>query len=298
MKRGGAREPISGGPRDRGSDPGRRGRNRRPGGGGEGGRTAPPRDPGGGGASETIAGWHPVHEALRAGSRAIGRILIATDRHAGRIAEILRLAREANVPVTRVPAEALKRLLPPGVPHQGVVAEIAPKAYVEAGDLLEKVGSQDLFLVLDEIQDPRNLGAILRTAAAVAATGVFIPERRSAALGPAAVRASAGGVEAVPVARVTNLGKLLHQMGEAGVYRVGLDPAANDLHTSLPGDRPLALVLGGEERGVRPSVREACDLLVRIPIRGPVASLNVSVAAGIALYEVLRVRSFSIPGKA
>src|SRR5207249_8786691 len=133
-------------------------------------------------------------------------------------------------------------------------------------------------------------GAILRTAAAVAASGVFLPERRSAALTPAAAKTSAGGVEVVPVARVPNLVRLLERMRDLGILRVGLDVAANDLYTAIPGDRPVAIVMGSEERGLRRIVRSACDLLVKIPIRGPVGSLNVSVAAGIALYEVLRVR--------
>jgi len=173
-----------------------------------------------------------------------------------------------------------------------VAAEVAPKSYADEDDLLSRLDRDSLFIVLDEVQDPRNLGAILRTAAAASVSGLFLPLHRSAQLTPAAVRASAGGVESVPVARVTNLVRLLERMGEAGILRIGLDAAANDLHTSLPAsDRPIALVLGGEERGLRPTVRAACDRLVRIPIRGRVGSLNVSVAAGIALYEVLRVRS-------
>ena len=120
---------------------------------------------------------------------------------------------------------------------------------------------------------------------------MFLPLHRSAALTAAAAKASAGGIEAVPVARVENLGRLLETMAEAGIYRVGLDPRANDLYTTLPGDRPVALVLGGEERGLRPGVRDRCDLLVRIPTPGPVGSLNVSVAAALALYEVLRART-------
>lgn len=240
---------------------------------------------------ELLLGWHSVREALLARARHIGAILVSADRHDGRIGEILDLARAAGIPVRRVPLDALRRILPKGVPHQGVVAQVAPKAYAEADDLLGSVDGTTLFVVLDEVQDPRNLGAVLRTAAAVLSTGVFVPLHRSASLSAASSRASAGGIESVPVARVTNLSRLLESMGDAGVFRVGLDPAANDLYTSIPGDRPLALVLGGEERGLRPSIRRVCDLLVRIPVPGPVGSLNVSVAAGVALYEVLRVRS-------
>lgn len=247
-------------------------------------------------ASEYLIGWHPVHEALIAGSRRIGKILVSTDRHDSRVGEILELAKAARIPVRRVPFEALRRILPRGVPHQGVAAEVAPKAYTDADDLLSRIDRDTLFVVLDEIRDPRNLGAILRTAAAVACSGVFVPLHRAASLTPAASKTSAGGIESVPVARVPNLGRLLASMSEAGIVRVGLDPGANDLYTSIPGDRPLAVVLGSEERGLRPSIRSACDLLVRIPVPGRVGSLNVSVAAGIALYEVLRARAGASTG--
>ncbi len=181
--------------------------------------------------------------------------------------------------------------MPRGVPHQGIAAEVSPQAYHEPEELLDGVQERTIFVVLDEIQDPRNVGAIARTAAAVRADGLFLPIHRSAALTAVSARAAAGGLESVPVARVTNLSRLLREMGERGLFRVGLDPRANDLYTAIPGDRPLALVLGGEEKGLRPGVRGECDLLVRIPIPGPVGSLNVSVAAGIALYEVMRARS-------
>ena len=240
---------------------------------------------------EVVAGLHPVREALLAESRPIGRLLVAADRHDSRSAEILRLGKDRHIPIVRVPTAALDRLVPRGVPHQGVVAEVGAKVYVQASELLEGIVPGSLFLALDEVQDPRNLGAILRTAAAAGVSGVVIPERRSASLTPGAVKAAAGGVEAVRVARAPSLIRVLEDMGEAGVLRVGLDPTANDLYTAIPASQPIVLVLGGEEKGLRRSVLEACDLLVRIPLLGKVASLNVSVAAGIALYEVLRVRS-------
>lgn len=252
----------------------------------------------GGDRAELVVGWHPVREALLARARPIGRILLAAERHDGRASELLRLAGERGVPVHRLPSDAFHRLVPRGLPHQGVAAEIAPKAYEDEGSLLARAGPESVFLVLDEVQDPRNLGAIVRTAAAVSASGLFIPARRAAQLTPAAVRASAGGIESVGVARVTNIVRLLERMGEAGIVRVGLDVTANELYTAVPSEGAIALVVGGEERGLRPTVRGACDLLVRIPIRGPIDSLNVSVAAGIALYELLRARSIGSAGHA
>jgi 23S rRNA (guanosine2251-2'-O)-methyltransferase len=239
---------------------------------------------------DILLGWHPVHEALVSGARSVCRVMVSERRHDSRTAEIARLARERGIPLVQVPEEALKRLAGGDLPHQGFAAEVAAAPYVDPESLYAAAGPGSLFVVLDEIQDPRNLGAVIRSAAAVAATGVFLPARRSAPLSAVAAKASAGGTESVPVARVTNLARALERLGEAGVFRVGLDVRGNDLYTAIPGDRPIALVLGAEDRGLRPIVRDGCDLLVRIPVLGKVDSLNVSVAAGIALYEVLRAR--------
>jgi len=221
----------------------------------------------------------------------VSRVFVSDARHDGRISEIVRVAREAGLPVQHLPPQALTRLVPRGLPHQGVAAEIAPHAYVDAETLLDSAGPRTLFVLLDEVQDPRNLGAIARSAAAVGAHALFLPLHRSASVTAAADKASAGGLSSLPVARVPNLARLLDKMGERGIVRIGLDNRANDLYTTIPGEGPVALVLGGEEKGLRPIVREACDRLVRIPIPGPVESLNVSVAAAIALYEVLRARA-------
>ena len=239
---------------------------------------------------DLLLGWHPVHEALVSGSRSITRVMVSERRHDSRTAEIERLARERGIPLAQVPEAALRRLAGGDLPHQGFAAEVAAAPYADPEPLYAAAGPGALFVVLDEIQDPRNLGAVIRSAAAVSATGVFLPARRSAPLSAVAAKASAGGTESIPVARVTNLARALERLGEAGVFRVGLDVRGNDLYTAIPGDRPIALVLGAEDRGLRPVVRDACDLLVRIPVHGKVDSLNVSVAAGIALYEVLRAR--------
>ena len=239
---------------------------------------------------DLLLGWHPVHEALVSGSRSICRVMVSDRRHDSRAAEIARLARERGIPLVQVPEDALRRLAGGDLPHQGFAAEVAAAPYADPESLYAAAGPGALFVVLDEIQDPRNLGAVIRSAAAVSATGVFLPARRSAPLSAVAAKASAGGTESVPVARVTNLARALERLGAAGVFRVGLDVRGNDLYTAIPGDRPIALVLGAEDRGLRPVVRDGCDLLVRIPVLGKVDSLNVSVAAGIALYEVLRAR--------
>src|SRR5262249_20021017 len=250
-----------------------------------------PREGGEAASRDLLVGIHPVLEALRTKTRAVSRVLLSRERHDGRAGEIVRLVRDAGLPVLHVPPEALARLVPRGIPHQGVAAEIAPHAYSDAETLLAQAGPRTLFVLLDEVQDPRNLGAIARTAAAVGAQALFLPLHRSASITPAADKASGGGLSSLPVARVPNLVRLLESLGEKGFARIGLDARANDLYPALPGDRPIALVLGGEEKGLRPIVRSACDRLVRIPIPGPLESLHVSVAAPIAPYQVLRASS-------
>jgi 23S rRNA (guanosine2251-2'-O)-methyltransferase len=232
-----------------------------------------------------------VQEALLRGARPIGRVLLTASRWDARSAEILKLAKQRGVPVSRVPQEAMRRRVPGGLPHQGILAEVAPRAYADPEELLRGIDEESLFVVLDGVQDPQNLGAIIRTAAAVGARGIFLPAKGAASLGPAAIRASAGTAAWLPVARTGSVSGLLERLGGLGILRIGLDPAANDLYTAIPGDRPIALILGSEEKGLSRPVREACDILVRVPIPGKVGSLNVSVAAGLALFEVLRARA-------
>src|SRR5262245_25505689 len=160
-------------------------------------------------SASLLVGVHPVLEALRARTRAISRILLSRERRDHRAGEIARLAREAGISVQHVPPEALDRIAPRGLPHQGVAAEIAAHAYPDSETLLANAGPRSLFVLLDEVQDPRNLGAIARTAAAVGAQGLFLPLHRSASVTPAADKASAGGLTTLPVARVSNLARLL-----------------------------------------------------------------------------------------
>jgi 23S rRNA (guanosine2251-2'-O)-methyltransferase len=244
---------------------------------------------------QLLYGVNPIVEALRA-DRLPDQITIAEGARDERLRELIELARQRGVPVRHVRRSDLDREVG-NSHHQGVTARIAAPEYADAGDLLEALAAQvgrqpePLALILDGIEDPRNLGAILRTAECAGASGVFIPERRAAGLNETVAKASAGAVEYLPVARVTNLSVLIRQLKERNVWVVG---AAGDVETSYADwdwTRPSAIVLGAEGSGLHRLVRENCDALVRIPVHGKIDSLNVSVAAGIILYEALRQRS-------
>jgi 23S rRNA (guanosine2251-2'-O)-methyltransferase len=222
--------------------------------------------------------------------------LIAHGRHGGRLEEIVRLAKRNNVPV-RFEDRARIDQMAGTREHQGVLAMVASKAAVALEDLLAQPNPQDssaspgLLVLLDGVEDPQNLGAIIRSALAAGASGIVIPERRAAGLGDAAARASAGAVAHLPVARVTNLPRAMEELKSAGYWLVGFDERAERLYTDVDLSGSIALVLGGEGKGLHQLVREGCDFLVSIPSGGPVPSLNVSVAAGIALFEVVRQRT-------
>lgn len=244
-------------------------------------------------ADEIIAGIHPVYEALVSGDRAILRIHVGRGRVSGRMRRILEEAEARRVPIRREDRQVLDGLAP-GSTHQGVVAVTGSRAYVPFDELLDQAtgfGAPALLVVLDEIQDPQNLGAVIRTAETAGAAGVVVTERHSAPLSGGVARASAGALEHVPVARVGNLVNALKLMKKKGIWIVGLDPDAETPWTGFDYTVPVALVLGGENRGIRRLVREHCDARVRLPLKGKIASLNVSVSAGIALYEVVRQRS-------
>ena len=241
-------------------------------------------------ASEVIYGLHAVREVLRAGVRPLQRLLVlGTDRQFG---EIVRLAREQRVPVYVEPRAAFDRLVPAGH-HQGVVGLVAAKSYAEADDILSSAraeGQTPLLVVLDGVEDPHNLGAILRTAEPSGVQGVFIPERRAVGLTSVVAKASAGAVDYMPVGRVPNLSRLIERLQSAEIWVYALDAEAPKAYTSLDFRGPIALVFGGEGKGVRPGVRDACDDAAHIPMLGKVSSLNVSASAAIVLYEALRQR--------
>jgi 23S rRNA (guanosine2251-2'-O)-methyltransferase len=244
--------------------------------------------------AEFLAGRNAVHEALRAGRRRIERVYLAEGvAEQGLVAETVRLCHERGVPVARVPRSELERLSG-DLTHQGVVAQASAYPYVALDEILgaaESAPEPALILVLDSLQDPQNVGALLRTADAVGVHGVVIPERRAAQITPAVSRASAGAAEHLLVARVTNIARTLDGLKAAGIWVAGVEgrPDAQDYRAAQL-DLPLALVLGSEGEGMRRLVAERCDMLLRIPMRGRVSSLNVSVAGALALYRAWHAR--------
>ena len=237
-----------------------------------------------------IYGIHSVREALLAPTGNLTAVYICEDFRNPRLEEVLRFAREKGVPIHQVRREALDRMAGTAQ-HQGVVARKESFQYCPYEDIVGHPASPGLVMVLDGVEDPQNLGAVLRTADAAGATGIFIPERRAAAVTAAVIKASAGAAAYVRVCRETNLSRLLDRLKEDGYWVVGLDAEGNELWTAPDYSIPTVLVLGGEGKGIRPLVKAHCDRMVRLPMQGRVSSLNVSVAAGIVLYEILRQRA-------
>ena len=244
---------------------------------------------------DLVYGVNAVLEALRAGKRQIETITILESARPDRLKALIELAREKGVPVHRVPRLDLDRSLG-DVRHQGVLARIAAARYADVDELLgsleSKIGSPDppLALGLDGIEDPHNLGSIVRTAECAGAHGVFIAERRAVGLTSVVAKVAAGALEYVPVARVTNLVRLIEQLKERNIWVVGAASEAKQLYWEWDWQLPSAIFLGNEGYGLHRLVREHCDTLVRIPVSGRLESLNVSVAAGVLLYEAKRRR--------
>jgi len=226
------------------------------------------------------SGIHPVREALR-GGRPLDKVLIAKGASGPRLQEIIDLCRERNVPVRFEPREALDRLSK-SAPHQGVIAFGAARQYAELNDVVE---GAKLLVILDGVEDPHNLGAIIRTAHAAGANAVILPERRAAPLTETVEKAAAGALEYLPVARVTNVNQTIERLKQSGFWIYGLDERGSELYDQVEFSTPAAIVLGGEGKGLHQAVQTHCDVLVRIPMAGAVSSLNVSVAAGIVLFE-------------
>jgi len=238
-----------------------------------------------------IAGRNPVREALLAG-RPVERLLVAEGAGGASLAEIVRLAAERGIAVQYADRRRLDRLAE-GQVHQGVVAIAAPKAYVPLEEILARAqaqGEPPLLLLLDEVQDPHNLGSLLRSADGAGAHGVVIPKRRSAGLTMTVARTSAGAVEYVPVAQVPNLVQAIRTLKERGLWVVGADMAGEQDLWDADLTGPLAVVIGGEDKGLGRLVRESCDFLIRIPMRGRVNSLNAGVAGAVILFEIARQR--------
>lgn len=241
---------------------------------------------------ETVFGVNAILEGLRAG-RSFRRILIQRGRRGSEIAEIERTARERHIPILYEPREALDRLAETPK-HQGVIANLTEGAYRAFEDVLADAGRQPggpFLVVLDGVEDPRNLGAIARTAEAVGAHGLILPQRRSAGVTAVAMKTSAGALSHLPVAQVVNLSRAMEQMKAAGCWLVGVDAEGESIYTAIDYRTPLAIVVGHEGEGLRSSTLKACDFRVRVPMKGRVSSLNVSVAAAVVLYEALRQRT-------
>ncbi len=241
-----------------------------------------------------LAGFHAVAARLRVAPASIEVVYFDARRRDGRMQQLQQHAREARVRLVPVDAEQLRELSA-GAPHQGVVALAAEiQQLLTLDDVLVEAGRDMLLLVLDGVTDPRNLGACLRVADAAGVRAVVVPRDRSAGMTPAAIKAAAGAAESMPVIEVTNLARALEAMSEAGVRTVGAVGEAELALYELDLRGPTAWVLGAEGSGLRRLTRERCDLLAKIPLHGQVESLNVSVAAGICLFEAVRQRNFAL----
>ncbi len=241
---------------------------------------------------EVLFGLHPVEEALRSGTRRFDHLCVARERHDRRLGEVAALARAAGIPVRTEAREALTRLA--GTPaHQGVVAVVAERSFLNVEDLLEgRTGSSlpRLVLALDGVEDPQNLGALLRTAEGAGVDGVLLTERRSAPLSAVAVKASAGAAEHLRLARVVNLVRALETLQAHNLWVVGLDERGTTDYDRYDFRSNTVIVLGREGAGLHELVRKTCDHLLRIPMAGKVSSLNVSAAGAVVLYEAARQR--------
>jgi 23S rRNA (guanosine2251-2'-O)-methyltransferase len=235
----------------------------------------------------------PVLELLRANSRRVEKILLAEGAREHRIAEIIELAKRNHIQFQRVSRDVLAKLIEPGANHQGVVAYAASADYADADALLEKIfqAENSLVLILDGVEDPRNLGAILRVAECAGVSGTFIPEHRAASLTETVVKTSAGATEYTPIAKVKNLNRLIEELKRNNIWVVGTSGEAEKNYTDWDWTQNCALVLGGEGKGLHRLVAENCDVLVRVPMQGKIESLNVSVAAGVVLFEAVRQRN-------
>jgi 23S rRNA (guanosine2251-2'-O)-methyltransferase len=247
--------------------------------------------------SRLIFGVLPVLEALRSGASRIEKILIAEGGHEKRLNEIILLAKEHRIPFQKIPRTNLSRLVEIGANHQGVIAFKSGADYIDAEKLLDEIYQKNetdekpLIVILDGVEDPRNLGAILRTVDCVGGDGVFIPERRAVGLTETVAKTSAGATEYVKTAKVTNISNLIDELKEQNIWTVGTSSDAKMDYTEWDWTNGSALVLGSEGKGLHRLVAEKCDVLVKIPLFGKIESLNVSVAAGVILFEAIRQRN-------
>ncbi|MDF0727598.1 23S rRNA (guanosine(2251)-2'-O)-methyltransferase RlmB [Cytobacillus sp. S13-E01] len=242
-------------------------------------------------SSEFIIGKNPVLEALKS-ERDINKIWIAEGSQKGQMSQVIGLAREKGILVQFVPKKKIDQMVE-GI-HQGVIASIAAYKYAQLDDLFASAkarGEEPFFLLLDELEDPHNLGSIMRTADAVGAHGIIIPKRRAVGLTATVAKASTGAIEHIPVVRITNMAQTIDVLKERGVWIVGTDAKGKDDYRDMDGSMPIGLVIGSEGKGIGRLIRDKCDFLIRLPMSGNVTSLNASVAASLLMYEVYRKRN-------
>lgn len=241
--------------------------------------------------NEILSGKNPVLEALRSG-RDMNKVWIAEGVKKAGVAELLQLAKEAGIVVQFVPKNKIDQLTD-GAVHQGIAASVAAYRYAEIDELFENAAKRNedpFFLILDELEDPHNLGSILRTADATGVHGVIIPKRRAVGLTGVVAKTSTGAIEHIPVARVTNLAQTVEDLKKRGVWIAGTDAKGSADYRRMDAQLPLAIIIGSEGKGMSRLLKEKCDFLYNMPMVGHVTSLNASVAAAILMYEVLRNR--------
>ncbi|MBM7615322.1 23S rRNA (guanosine(2251)-2'-O)-methyltransferase RlmB [Alkaliphilus hydrothermalis] len=243
-------------------------------------------------SSDKLEGRNPVIEALKSG-REIDKILVAKGAAEGSIKKVIALAKDKKIPVQQVDRQKLNEISESDN-HQGVIAMVAAHEYSTVEDIMEKAkkkGKDPFILILDEIMDPHNLGSIMRTADAVGVDGIIIPKRRAVGLTAVVAKTSAGAIEYVPVAKVSNIPQTIDKLKKMGVWITGADMDGEKEHYAMNLTGAIALVIGSEGAGISRLIKEKCDFLVKLPMVGKITSLNASVAAAILMYEVFRQRS-------
>jgi len=241
--------------------------------------------------SSYVIGKNAVLEALKS-ERDINKIWIGEGSQKGAMQQIFQLAKDKQVIVQIVPKKKLDEMVEGN--HQGVVAQVAAYQYYDLDELFKRAEERNeapFFLILDELEDPHNLGSIMRTADATGVHGIIIPKRRSVGLTATVAKASTGAIEHIPVARVTNLARTIDELKDKGVWIVGTDAKGTQDYRQMDGEIPVGLVIGSEGKGIGRLIKEKCDFLVRLPMKGHVTSLNASVAAALLMYEIYRKRS-------
>lgn len=239
---------------------------------------------------EIIIGRNPVIEALRAG-RSVDKVFLSDQINRQTEREIRTYAKKVDAVVQKVPKSRLDKISKGK--HQGIIAYVSPYQYFSITDILDRARQKEelpFLLILDELEDPHNLGAILRTADATGVHGIIIPKRRAVGLTETVAKASAGAIEHVPVARVTNIAKTIDELKENNIWIVGTDERGSKDYRTLDGETAIALVIGNEGKGISRLVKEKCDWTIHLPMKGSIPSLNASVAAGILMYEIYRNR--------